>query len=76
MLFVAFSGFEYTAVQSFLISFAAGSADNQTICQSIAILDDGILEENKYFNVTLSTTDASVILENAVTTVLILDDDR
>ena len=44
-------------------------------CQSIAITDDSILENDEIFVVSLSTTDQDVIRNPSTTFVTILDDD-
>ena len=55
------------------IIFTPGMTGPQ--CQSIAITDDSILENDEIFVVSLSTTDQDVIRNPSTTFVTILDDD-
>ena len=56
-------------------TFAQGSSDGAAKCISILIINDNALEGNQTFIVRLTTLDSSVILENTVTTVTIMDND-
>ncbi len=55
--------------------FTSGSTDNATRCVDISILDDGALEGNQTFTVTLTTSDPDVMLGTNVTTITITDND-
>ena len=55
------------------IKFTPGMTGPQ--CQSIAITDDSILENDEMFVVSLSTTDQDIIRNPSTTSVTILDDD-
>ena len=44
-------------------------------CVSATITDDGALELDKTFTVTLTTSDPAVILGNDITTITITDND-
>ena len=66
------AGFDYLSAFS-AETFPSGSNSNDTRCLSISILEDGALEANQTFTVTLATLDPNVILGNSVTTVTIVD---
>ena len=70
----ALSGTDYTAISSSL-TFANNSMDGDMECVSVTIIDDGALELDKTFTVTLTTSDPAVILGNDITTITITDND-
>ena len=59
---------------STLLAFESG-VTNDTQCVDIFIVNDTILESSEFFNIVLSSSDANVVIENGVTTILIIDDD-
>ncbi len=58
---LAVSSSDYSNFSSILI-FTSGSTDNATRCMDVVMLDDNALEANQTLTVTLSTSDANVIL--------------
>ena len=67
------SNSDYTSVSSDEI-FASGSADNDTRCLSITILDDSLFESDEEdFSLILTTPDPNVILGNNETIITIMD---
>ena len=69
---VALSDLDYTAV-NLIITFPANSTDGDMQCQSIAILDDNVLESVEEFNITINTTNAVLVTSDVV--VSIIDDE-
>ena len=57
------------------LTFNSGSTDNAAECVNITIADDGALEGDQTFTVTLSTPDPSVILGTRIATITITDND-
>ena len=56
-------------------TFSNGSIDGDMECMNVAIIDDGALELDETFTVTLTTSDSSVTLNDNFTTVTITDND-
>ena len=57
------------------VIFDSGSADNDTECVEVFIIDDDALEENQTVALTLTTLDPDVVLATNTTTISIIDDD-
>ena len=71
VLFIYPAGMEYTTV----ITTLTFSVSTPTQVVTIPILDDGICESSKSFNVTLTTSDPAVTLSIQTATVTISDND-
>ena len=65
---------DYEPVSSSLM-FPAGSINGSTQCINITITDDGVLEADETFTVTLTTMTPRVIVGNGQTTVSIMDNE-
>jgi hypothetical protein len=65
---------DYTSISE-VMAFSVGSQDGDTRCMDIPIVDDGALEGNETFTLTLTTSDPDVMLGNDVTTITIIDDE-
>ncbi len=73
-LITAMTGFDYVNISSHEI-FTSGSIDNDIRCVNIFIHEDGALEGNQTFTVTLTTLDPDVMLGNYLSTITITDND-
>ena len=72
----AVSGSDYTEVASTTLTFPAGSVDSDmSQCIDVSITDDSTLEDPETFTVTLTRSEAYVMLGNAETAVTISDND-
>jgi hypothetical protein len=68
------AGVDYTSISE-VKTFSSGSPDSAARCVNIPILDDGALEGNETFTLTLTTSDPDVMLGNNVTTITIIDNE-
>jgi hypothetical protein len=68
------AGKDYTSISEVEI-FTSGSPDGASRCVDIPILDDGALEGEQTFTLTLTTSDPDVMLGNNVTTITIIDNE-
>ncbi len=57
------------------LKFELGHEGRQTICIYIEILDDDVIEPDKFFSVQLTSTDPTVTLARDRATIRIIDDD-
>lgn len=72
LLIAAQSSLDYIGIS---LTITISADDNDTGCQNITIIDDNVLESEEYFNVTITTSNPNVVLENEVTVVSIADDE-
>jgi hypothetical protein len=68
------AGEDYFSISEVEI-FTSGSPDGATRCVDIPILNDGTLEGEQTFTLTLTTSDPEVMLGNNVTTIIIIDNE-
>ena len=73
-MILAMGGADYMSVSSDQI-FAIGSTNGSIRCVAISILDDGALEGNQTFAVTLTSSESNVMLGISVVTITITDND-
>ena len=64
---------DYVAVSDTLM-FPTNSVDGATQCVSITVTDDGVLEAEETFTLTLTVNTAGVLTGNDVTNITIIDD--
>lgn len=70
----ATGGSDYTGISSPLM-FPAGSGDSAVQCVNISIVDDREVERDEIFSVGLTVVTSGVMLGNALTTVVIIDNE-
>ena len=70
----AAAGSDYTAISSPLM-FPAGSHDGSEQCVNVSIVDDETVEEDETFTVELTVLTSGVVEGNALTTVVITDNE-
>ena len=69
------AGSDYEMVDNVVLAFTTGSSNGDTIEAIVNITDDNAYEKDEYFNVTIFSSEANVIIHNSEETVRIISDD-